>query len=110
MDYMNLIISILSGLVAIIPLVAQLIKWVKTAVKERNWAKLLELLTAFMTEAEQKFETGAERKEWVMLAIKASADTINYDLDEEVISNLIDQLCDMSKVVNGAEVNEDANQ
>ena len=100
---LELIISLLSALIMVIPLVVELIKWIKTAIKEKNWAKLLELLTAFMKEAEVKFETGAERKEWVMMAIKAGAETINYEIDEKVISDLIDQLCAMSKVVNGKE-------
>lgn len=98
---LELIISILSTLVVVIPLVVELVKWVRTAVKEKNWANLIKLLTTFMEEAEEKFATGAERKEWVMMAIRASADAINYNIDEEVISNLIDQLCAMSKVVNG---------
>lgn len=33
--------------------------------------------------------------------VKASADTVNYDLDMDKISDLIDSLCDMSKIVNG---------
>ena len=47
------------------------------------------------------FEKGADRKEWVMAMVKASADTVNYDLDMDKISDLIDSLCDMSKIVNG---------
>ena len=54
---LELIISLLSALIMVIPLVVELIKWIKTAIKEKNWAKLLELLTAFMKEAEVKFET-----------------------------------------------------
>lgn len=53
-----------------------------------------------MKEAEKKFDTGAEKKEYVMSMIKASADTINYDIDMDAISDLIDSLCSMSKVVN----------
>ena len=34
--------------------------------------------------------------------VKGSADTINYDIDIEAISALIDSLCDMSKVVNNS--------
>lgn len=98
---LQLVINLLGTLIMVIPLVVELIKWIKTAIKEKNWAKLLELLTALMKEAEVKFEIGAERKEWVMMAIKASAETINYEIDETTISNLIDQLCAMSKVVNG---------
>lgn len=33
--------------------------------------------------------------------VKASADTVKYDLDMDKISDLIDSLCDMSKIVNG---------
>lgn len=98
---LQIIINLLGVLIMVIPLVVELVKWIKTAIKEKNWAKLLELLTTLMKEAEVKFETGAERKEWVMMAIKASAETINYEIDEAVISDLIDQLCAMSKVVNG---------
>ena len=54
-----------------------------------------------MEEAETKFETGADRKEWVMMMIKASADTINYEIDMDEISKLIDSLCSMTKIVNG---------
>jgi hypothetical protein len=32
--------------------------------------------------------------------VKASADTVDYDIDMEVISKLIDDLCNMSKKVN----------
>ena len=56
-----------------------------------------------MEEAEKKFATGAEKKEWVMGMVESTAATINYPVDMEVVSALIDQLCSMSKVVNGKE-------
>lgn len=37
---------------------------------------------------------------WLAM-VKASADTVKYDLDMDKISDLIDSLCDMSKIVNG---------
>ena len=100
MDWVNVIVSILSGLAVVIPLVVELVKWVKKAVQEKNWTKLLTLVTELMQEAELKFEDGASRKEWVMMAIKASADTIDYEIDMEMVSKLIDDLCAMSRVVN----------
>lgn len=100
MEWYNILISILSGLAVTIPLIIKLVQFVQLAIKEKNWQALLSLVTGFMKEAEQKFATGAERKEYVMLAIKASADTINYEIDMEVVSKLIDDLCDMTKVVN----------
>ena len=99
MDF-NFIISIIAGLGAAIPLVLKLIEYVQKAVKEKNWGQLLNLVMSLMAEAESKFETGAERKEWVMAMVTASAKEINYDVDMSVISSMIDSLCAMSKQVN----------
>lgn len=106
MEWMDIILSILSGLAVAIPLVVELIKWVKKAIQEKNWQALLSLVTTLMKEAESKFSTGSERKDYVMLAIKASADTINYQIDMDVVSQLIDNLCAMSKVVNAPKTEE----
>jgi hypothetical protein len=73
---------------------------VKENIREKNWNKMLDMLMDYMKVAEEKFETGAEKKEYVMAMIKASADQIDYTLDMEVISEMIDSLCAMSKVVN----------
>lgn len=100
MDVLQLVVSALAGLAAAIPLVVQLVKYVQKAVKEKNWSKVIEMVTNYMERAETMFETGADRKEWVMAMVKASADTINYDIDMDAIGKLIDSLCGMSKVVN----------
>lgn len=99
-SYINYIVAILTGLATAIPLVINLIKYVKKAVKEKNWNQVVKLVMNLMEEAETKFDNGADRKEWVLSMIKASADTINYDIDMDAISDLIDSLCSMSKVVN----------
>lgn len=99
-EWVDIIVSILSGLAVAIPLCIKLVEYVTKAVKEKNWQALLELVTSLMKEAESKFETGAERKDYVMLAIRASANTINYEIDMDMVSKLIDDLCAMSKIVN----------
>lgn len=101
MEIMDHIIAVLTGLATAIPLVVTLVKYIRQSIQEKNWNKVLELVTNLMITAETKFETGAERKEWVLIMVKASADTINYPIDLDEISKLIDSLCDMSKVVNG---------
>jgi hypothetical protein len=53
-----------------------------------------------MAEAEEKFKDGADKKAWVMGMVEASAAQINYPIDMEAVSILIEQLCDMSKKVN----------
>lgn len=100
MEYLDVILSIVAGLAAAIPLVVKLVQYVTAAVKEKNWNKLLDLVMSLMEEAEEKFADGATRKEWVMAMVQASAESINYDVDIAAISELIDSLCDLSKVVN----------
>lgn len=100
MEWLNLIISILSGLAVTIPLVIELVKYVKKAISEKNWQKLLTLIMNLMAEAEEKFATGAERRQWVLGMVEASADVIDYDIDLAQVGELIDNLCAMSKKVN----------
>lgn len=93
-------VSILSGLVVLIPLVVKLVEYVKKATKEKNWNQLLRLVIDLMETAETKFTDGSTKKEWVLQMVKASSDTINYDVDIEEVGKLIDSLCDMSNIVN----------
>ena len=103
MEYLDVILSIVAGLAAAIPLVVKLVQYVTAAVKEKNWNKLLDLVMNLMEEAEIKFADGATRKEWVMAMVQASAESINYDIDMSAISALIDSLCDLTKAVNASE-------
>lgn len=106
MEWLALIGEIAGILAAVVPLIIALISYVQKAAKEKNWGKLVDLLMVFMADAEKMFSTGAERKEYVLMAVKASADKINYPIDMEVVSELIDNLVAMSKVVNPPKVEE----
>lgn len=100
MNWLDLVIAVLSGLAAAIPLVIQLVKYVKQAIQEKNWAKVLDKVIDLMEAAETKFSEGAERKEWVLAMLKACAEDLNYEIDYNAIAEMIDRLCAMSKVVN----------
>ena len=100
MEWYEIVISVLSGLAAAIPLVIKLVEYVQKAIKEKNWNNLLTLVMNLMAEAENKFEHGSDKKTWVLSMVEASAKTINYDIDIEQVGQLIDSLCDMSKLVN----------
>lgn len=100
MEWVELALSIIAGLAAAIPLVIKLVEYVQKAIKEKNWGVMLEMVINYMEIAETKFATGAERKEWVLAMVEASADTVNYDIDLAVISKMIDDLCAMSNVIN----------
>lgn len=106
MKWYEIVISMLTGLATAIPLVIKLVEYVKKSIKEKNWNDLLKLITNLMQEAEGKFDNGADRREWVLMMVKASADTINYDINLEQVGDLIDSLCAMTKVVNAPNVEE----
>ena len=106
MEWYEIVVSILTGITACIPLVVNLVKYVKQAIKEKNWNKLVALVMNLMAQAEGKFDNGAERREWVLMMVKASADTIDYDIDLDQVAELIDSICDLTKVVNAPKAEE----
>ena len=100
MEILELIIEILAGLMIVIPLVAKLIEYVKKSVLEKNWHNLIHLLLNLIATAEEKFDNGADRKQWVIAMVQASANTINYPISEQELSKLIDNLVELTKKVN----------
>lgn len=97
---MELVVSILTGLSVAIPMVVALIKYVKKSVQEKNWVSLLALVSDLMAQAEKNFSDGISRKSWVLSMVEASMSTLNYPVDMEVVSKLVDDLCVLSKKVN----------
>lgn len=100
MDILNLIIEVLAGLAIVIPLVIELIKYVKKSALEKNWNNLIRLLIDLMATAEEKFDNGADRKQWVIAMVQASANSINYPITEKELGDLIDNLVKLTKKVN----------
>lgn len=100
MDILNLIIEVLAGLAIVIPLVIELIKYVKKSALEKNWNNLIRLLIDLMATAEEKFDNGADRKQWVIAMVQASANSINYPITEKELGELIDNLVKLTKKVN----------
>ena len=61
-DVGQFICIILAGAATAAPLALQLVQYVKKAVKEKNWSRLLSLVLGLMEKAENIFESGAQRK------------------------------------------------
>ena len=100
MEWYEIIISILSGIAACVPLVIKLIGYVKALAKEKNWGKLVVIVSNFMAEAETLYPDGASKKEYVINSVLAIAKTIDYPVDKEMLGELIDSLITLSKKVN----------
>lgn len=100
MDILNLVIEVLGGLAIVIPLVLALIDYVKKSTKEKNWNNLIKLVMSLMSAAEDKFDNGADRKQWVIAMVQASANAINYPISDKELGDLIDDLVKLTKKVN----------
>lgn len=98
--WIQAIISILSGIAILVPLVVKLIEYVKKNAKEKNWSSMLVLVMNLMSQAETMFDKGADKKEWVINELKAVASTLNYEIDWDVVGEMIDKICDVSKEIN----------
>lgn len=98
--WIQAIISILSGIAILVPLVIKLVQYVQANAKEKNWSSLMVLVMNLMAQAEQMFDKGADKKEWVINELKAIASTLNYEIDWNVVSEMIDKICDVSKEIN----------
>ena len=96
----TIILPIISGLVAAIPLVIKLVDLAQKAHKEKNWKAVVQLVLVLMKEAEQNYTVGADKKQYVISSIKAMEKSLQYDIDEEAISELIDAVADATKKIN----------
>ena len=107
MEWLNLIIAILSGISVCIPLVIELVEYVHKAWQEKNWSMIMQLVLKLMTEAEKNYDNGVARKEYVMTSIAAMKDTLNCEIDMAAISAMIDAICVASKTINAVVTKED---
>ena len=100
MEILELLIEILAGLAIVIPLVVKLIEYVRKSALERNWTNLIQLVMSLMAAAEEKFDNGADRKQWVIAMVQASANAINYPISDKELGDLIDDLVKLTNKVN----------
>ena len=110
MNWVEIVVSILSGLAVCIPLVVQLVNVVRASVKEKNWSQIMTIVLDLMKQAETLFSEGAARKAWVMSGLESAAKSINYNYDDvakQKVSDMIDAICATAKIVNAEEVADD---
>ena len=100
MEVLEIILSIITGIAACIPLVIQLVKYIQAAAKEKNWGKLIVIVSNFIAEAETMFPDGASKKEYVINSVLNISKTIDYPVDKEMLGELIDNLVTLSNKVN----------
>lgn len=104
MTWWQLVLQLLITAVAVIPLVVEVVKYVKENAKERNWSNIVKLIFDLCVQAEEEIMDGAGRKEWVMDMLNSLASSVGYDLsDEEMVAkvnDLIDSFITATKYIN----------
>ena len=111
MSWVDIVVSIMSGLAVCIPLVVKLVNVVSTYVKEKNWSQIVAIVLDLMKEAETLFSDGATKKAYVMASVESAAKSINYNYDEvakQKVSDMIDAICATAKIVNTKETGHEA--
>jgi heme/copper-type cytochrome/quinol oxidase subunit 1 len=100
MEWFEIIVGIIAGLVVLIPLGIKLFNWLKNIINEKKWPELIEVVLKLITEAETAYPDGASCKENVMQMVKSTAAAMDYDVDMAEISKFIDNVVAMAKLVN----------
>ena len=98
--WIEIIIAVLTGLATCIPLVIKLVQVIKDSVKAKNWAPLMQLVLRLMTEAEENYSTGAEKKAYVIDSNNALKGSLNYDVDMDAVDAMIDAIIIATKKIN----------
>lgn len=71
LSWVEIVVSILSGLAVCIPLVVKLVQTVKAAVQEKNWSQIVAIVLDLMQQAEGLFAEGAARRRGSWRACRA---------------------------------------
>lgn len=100
MEILSMILSIVTGLCTCIPLAVQLVKHVKIAIAEKNFGTVMNIVIDLLPEAEEKFNTGEEKKEYVMTKVQSLSKSLGYEIDLERVSEMIDSIVAVTKQVN----------
>lgn len=101
LETINLIISIVSGLIAVTGLVVVIVKWVLNG----NAKKVLALISSIpelVKQAEQMFGSGhgADKFRWVMTMLKNQALATKTRVSDEVLGNSVNDVVDTTNNVN----------
>ena len=85
MDLIEMITTILIGLATTIPLIISLIKYIKESIRQKNWYNLFNLVINLMQEAENKFNDGITKEEYVLDMVKAFSSVNGIEIPYKIV-------------------------
>ena len=99
-EWIDLIIAICGAITVIVPLGINLYKAMVALIKEKNYAKILEIMKDAAVEAEKLYSTGAERRDYVLNILKVSCENLKVDYDENKLDTELTKFIDATKKIN----------
>lgn len=99
-EWIDLIVAICGAISVIVPLAIKYIKAIKTIIKEKNYAKILEIMKDAAVEAEKLYKDGAEKRKYVLDIIKVSCDDLKVEYDEAKFDDALTNFIAATKAIN----------
>ena len=79
---------IIYTVIIIAPLAYNLVKYVRMAMEEKNFKPILSLVLELMETAEGMYDSGADRKAWVLSMVKSTAKAIGSSVSMDEVSKM----------------------
>lgn len=99
-DIVRIVLDVLAGLAILIPVAYGIFNGIKKLFKDKDYKKLLANALELIVTAEQKYESGADKKKFVLDMLKEVATKAKIKYDEESLSSTIDDIIALSKKIN----------
>lgn len=102
-DIIKLVLQCIITLSAVIPLIMALIRYVNKYRSKSGWDKLVQLVMDLCVQAENNFEKGSDKKNWVISMVQKLSSSIDYDIsndDLKKIELLIDDIIETANDIN----------
>ena len=94
------VLCIATGIIVSIPVVVQLVKYVKKLAHEKQWNVLIKEMLGLMVVAEEQYEKGSVKKDFVLSMCRKLCADLNIEFDEEKVGAMIDAMVELSKQIN----------
>lgn len=95
-----LICTAIGAIVGLVPTVLKLRTALKEIAKNKDYAKLIKIAKKAMAAAQASGQSGPEKKEMVLAAIKAGAAEAGVVIDDEAVNKLCDSIDDLKNFFN----------
>lgn len=99
-EWIDLIVAICGAISVIVPLGIKYFKAIKTIIKEKNYAKILEIMKDAAVEAEKLYKDGAEKRTYVLDLLKVSCENLKVEYDEARFDEELTKFIAATKAIN----------